>query len=156
MRLYSILFNFIQFYSISCCRIINPQLILNDPIFFKHCGCNCFIVFHLIYPMISFTPWSHPQSVFTPKVSYDHPKNIMITWSHGEGFKGFEATEVRLYGSDVCRTHFESSSSFYNIFVNLLNRRHEFTNISYQPKMRTLDFSTPHSALPALSLKPLI
>jgi len=96
MRLYSILFNFIQFYSISCCRIINPQLILNDPIFFKHCGCNCFIVFHLIYPMISFTPWSHPQSVFTPKVSYDHPKNIMITWSHGEGFKGFEATEVRL------------------------------------------------------------
>ena len=96
MRLYSILFNFIQFYSISCCRIINPQLILNDPIFFKHCGCNCFIAF------ISFTPWSispskrfHPQSVlWSPQKYNDH----MITWPmwHGEGFKGFEAAEARL------------------------------------------------------------
>ena len=114
IRFYSISFSFIRFHAVES----YPQLILNDPIFFKHCGCNCFIVCHLIYPMISFTPWSispskcfHPQSIlWTPRKYNDH-------------MMGKSLKDLRLgrwgYGSDVYRTHFESSSSFYNIFVNI-------------------------------------
>ena len=55
--------------------------------------------------------------IFTPLVSYDHPKNDHMFWSHvlGMGLKDLKGG----YGSDVYRTHFESSSSFYNIFVNI-------------------------------------
>lgn len=112
IRFYSISFSFIRFHAVES----SPTTDFKWSNLFQ----TLRLVIASLFANIIFTPLS-----ISPSPHDLQPHGVlwspqMITWSHwshvlGKGLKDLKGG----YGSDVYRTHFESPSSFYNIFVNI-------------------------------------